>query len=129
MKFDTLNQNAKIFTEIKTQPKWWKLFCDDKELYIDIRKDNYINVYYYGGSLAKIEYKKEFVASINKKYSVNKKDVLDLNTLTEEGIAEIKTNIKKEYSEKNKKVENPSEKKIQGKIILENRDKYIDVVK
>lgn len=125
IKFEKLNPDAIIFNEIKTTPNWWKLFSSDKELYIDIRKDNYINVYYYGGSLAKIQYRKEFVATINVKYSIDKRDKLNLNTLTEEEIAELKNNITKEYLDKGKNQEKPAEKKIQGKIILKNPI-YID---
>jgi hypothetical protein len=67
--FSSLNQNAKIFEEIKThQPYWWSLLCEDKELYIEVRKDNYINVYYYGGSVAKIHYKNGFVSGFTTLY-------------------------------------------------------------
>ncbi|MFR9543370.1 MAG: hypothetical protein SNG27_10235 [Rikenellaceae bacterium] len=52
----SLNPNAKIYTEVVAQ-HWWKLLAEDKDIYIHIRKDNYISVYYYGGSIAKIEYK------------------------------------------------------------------------
>lgn len=126
--FDKLNQDADIFTEIRTFPNWWRLFCNDKELYIDIRKDNYISVYYYGGSLAKISYKervKECEAIINRKYSIDKSDKLNLNTLTKEEITTIKSNIRKEFVEKNSNPEKPAEKKIQGKIIKSD-SKYID---
>jgi len=61
--FLSLNPKAKIFEEIKIQtPQWWNLLCNDKDLYVEIRKDNYINIYYYGGSLAKIYYLNGFVA-------------------------------------------------------------------
>lgn len=67
--FLTLNPKAKIFEELKTQQlKWWSLLREDNELYIEIRKDNYINVYYYGGSVAKIVYANGFVAETHQKY-------------------------------------------------------------
>jgi len=41
--FLTLDPKAEIFEELKTQQlKWWKLLSKDNELYIEIRKDNYI---------------------------------------------------------------------------------------
>jgi len=55
--FLTLNPKAEIFEELikNPQPKWWTVLRKDKDLYIEIRKDNYINVYYYGGLVAKID--------------------------------------------------------------------------
>lgn len=127
--FGSFNPNAEIFKKLKErQPKWWLLLLEDKELYIDIRKDNYINVYYYGGSLAKIKYKKCFVASIRKKYlGVNDSNSdytkLDLERLTKKDIEAIKEQIEINYLKDNP--EEPGEKKIQGKLILENPN-FID---
>jgi hypothetical protein len=137
--FLSLNPNAKIFEEIKIQqPKWWHLMCKDKELYIDIRKDNYINIYYSGGSVANIHYSNGFVAKTHQKYfgdnkprgktkkgrDVFKYDNLDLENFNESTILGIKKHITKDYS-RHINGEKPSEKWIQGKLILENPN-YID---
>lgn len=134
-----INPDSKIFEEIKTNmPEWWILFINDKELYVDIRKDNSINVYYFGGSVARITFKKDFKAKVHQKYledlnprGKTKKgknkfeyDQIDLLTLNKQTIEEIKTNIKKEYL-KNIDNESPAEKWIQGKLITENPN-YID---
>lgn len=37
-------------------PSWWKPLTKDHELYIEIRKKNVIDVYYYGGRMAEISY-------------------------------------------------------------------------
>jgi len=137
--FSSLNPNAKIFEELKNQqPEWWTLLREDKDLYIDIRKDNYINVYYLGGSIAKIEYKDGFVAKTHQKYIGDDKprgktkngndkfdyDRLDLKTLTENIVA-IKSRIEDEYSGHTEENEQPAEKWIQGKMIKGNA-RYID---
>ncbi len=134
-----LNPKANLFEKIRIhQPKWWKLLCEDKELYIEIRKDNSINVYFFGGSIARIEYKNGFVAKIHQKYLGDYKprgktkkgndkfeyDKIDLSKLNELKIAEIKNCIKTDYI-RHINVEKPSEKWIQGKIIKKN-PRYID---
>lgn len=128
--FTTLNPEAEIFKEIKDkQPLWWKLFLEDDELYIDIRKDNYINVYYLGGSFAKIEYKNDFIAEIHYKYlepeNPQNKTYLSINleTIDKAKIAEIKRKIEKTLRGSDN--EHPSEKRIQGEMIVQNSD-YID---
>jgi hypothetical protein len=126
--FDALDLTAELFVQLKQRPVWWKNILNDKELYVDIRKNNYVNVYYYGGSLAKIECKNGcIVAEIHEKYlgkNASLYEKLDLNSLTPEKITAIKENIKKNYVEKGDP-KKPAEKKIQGKLILHNR-KYID---
>lgn len=54
--FDILKPEAKIFQELKKNPSWWVRFKNDSSLYIEIRKDNQVNVYFEGGSVARIHY-------------------------------------------------------------------------
>ena len=54
--FDILKPEAKIFQELKKNPSWWAKFKNDSSLYIEIRKDNQVNVYLEGGSVARIHY-------------------------------------------------------------------------
>jgi len=116
-----------VFKDIKTQ-EWWGLFCEDKELYFDIRKDNSINVFYFGGTLARLKYKNGFVAKINKNYYLKNEDngkggytELRLNELNMEEIKdiinEIKTNIKKNFTRR---------MQIKRKMLIED-PKYIDL--
>lgn len=137
--FSTLDPNAKIFEELKMQqPRWWTMFRDDKEIYIEIRKDNSINVYYYGGSVAKIKYANGFVAEIHQKYLGDDKprgktkkgtdkfcyDTINLSSVNATTIDDIKNRIKCDYL-RHINNENPAEKWVQGKMIKENSN-YID---
>ena len=54
--YDKLKENARIFEELKKSPSWWVKFKNNPSLYIDIRKDNQVNVYFEGGSIARIHY-------------------------------------------------------------------------
>jgi hypothetical protein len=54
--FDILKPEAKIFQELKKNPSWWAKFKNDSSLYIEIRKGNQVNVYFEGGSVARIHY-------------------------------------------------------------------------
>lgn len=54
IKFDNLEQNNHLFTTlINNPPKWWINLTKDKSIHIEIRKDNYIDVYYNGGGIIK----------------------------------------------------------------------------
>src|SRR5574344_808358 len=53
---DILKPEAKIFQELKKNPSCWARFKNDSSLYIEIRKDNQVNVYFAGGSVARIHY-------------------------------------------------------------------------
>lgn len=54
--FNKLKSDSKIFEELKKNPSWWTRFKNDKSLYIEIRKDNQVNVYFEGGSVVRIHY-------------------------------------------------------------------------
>ena len=54
--FDTLKTDARIFQELNNNPHWWNRFKEDSSLYIEVRKDNQVNVYFEGGSIARIHY-------------------------------------------------------------------------
>jgi len=137
--FSLLNTKAKLFQELITQkPKWWNILINDNELYIDIRKDNSINVYHFGSSIARIQFKNVFTAKIHQKYlgdfiprGKTKKgndkfeyDQIDLSLFTKEKVEEIKKRIKNTYL---RRIDNerPAEKWIQGKLIIENSN-FID---
>lgn len=52
-----LDKKANLYSELQNNPpKWWKTILADKELYIDIRKMNIIDIYYLGGRLAELKY-------------------------------------------------------------------------
>jgi len=56
--FTSLNPQHNLFGELKgTAPVWWQFIKENIKpggFYVDIRKDNSLNVYYNGGSLLKI---------------------------------------------------------------------------
>ena len=57
---DTLYKKNELEELKKQSPEWWFLLREDEDLYIEIRKDNYINAYYLGGAVAKIYYENGF---------------------------------------------------------------------
>ena len=65
--FSKLDPNAPIFGALQSSSLFQKL-KEDKELYIEVRKDNYLNVYYQGGCVAKIDYKDGLVFTTHNKY-------------------------------------------------------------
>lgn len=136
-------------------PKWWQDIKDRKELYIDIRKDNYISVYYLGASIAKIEMKrrqKRLSAITHPKYLGHndhsdpkyykerfdkKHNKIVYDPIYQDCEEEIKNNLDgllaRAYNiyinrndKESKNPENIAEKKIQGQIILNSRPLYID---
>lgn len=51
--FDALDEECRLWQELENNPpQCWKNILEDKSLYVEIRKDNYVNVYYYGGNVA-----------------------------------------------------------------------------
>ena len=53
---ENISPDARIFQELKKDPSWWVRFKNDSSLYIEIRKNNQVNVYFEGGSVARIHY-------------------------------------------------------------------------
>ncbi len=135
-----LNPKYKLYSFLKNNPpKWWINIMEDEDLYVEIRKDNIIDVYYYGGRVTQI---KQGRTSINVTchpkyigqtdtsnsvfYTPNKNPrYQDCQIWLENRLDELKSNIRRFYSGTYDK-ENTSEKYIQGQLIKRNPDKYLD---
>ena len=133
--FETLNPNAPLFSELKSgNYSWWGNIKKDDRLYIEIRKDNYINVYFEGGNVAKLEYRSKdntIQTTTHSKYlHGNGDDYVECSL--DKDLETIITNIQKYYSktkdekEKGKEKEEWSEKYIQSQYIIKYPPKYID---
>ena len=124
-----LDPKAPLFTCLKENPPaWWEMLKNDPELYIDVRKDNMVMVYYQGGRVACLTYKRGrgISAKTHPKYVGAKSDKeqeiakkLDAQLLTV-----IKSNIRANYSQKSDK--DIQEKLIQGECVIRNRKLYLD---
>lgn len=54
MSFSKLNEKDKVFEYLEeNNPVWWERLRMDPEINIEVRKDNYIDVYYNGGAIIK----------------------------------------------------------------------------
>ncbi len=110
---------------VNNPPKWWEELKGDKELYIEIRKEGYIDVYYNGGAVIKeLRWSRDkYSAKIHSKYlndsGSDKYENCPL-TLLSKKIAEIKKRILVHFPV-------GSEKDIQAKLILNRKNyAYID---
>lgn len=68
--FEALNEKSQLWQALENNPpQWWKNLLEDKELYVEIRKDNYANVYYYGGNVALVRWTGgRIIAETHQKY-------------------------------------------------------------
>lgn len=130
--FETLNPNAPLFSELKSgNYTWWKNIKDNDKLYIEIRKDNDINVYFEGGSVVKLHYcskHKKIQAKTHRKYlGGNGTRYVECSLDNDNDLKTIINNIPNKYSgKKGYKKENLSEKYIQSQYIIKYHSKYID---
>ena len=128
-----LDPKAKIYNELRQQPEWWKRLTSIKGVYVEIRKDNIINIYFEGGRMARLTYTNEALkATCHYKYlglnmsPKEKEPYIDCLDTLMNNPASIIENIKKEYSQKGaKNEEDVSENKIQGDIICHDNI-YLD---
>lgn len=139
--FDALDEECRLWQELENNPpQCWKNILEDKALYVEIRKDNYVNVYYYGGNVALLRWTGgKITAETHRKY-LGKPDETDLyQDCTEilhskEGLDLIKENIREEYHKlsKREKTDEPNrvytsnEKWVQGELKLRFPKRYID---
>ena len=136
--FEKLKQDATIFGLLeKENLVWWQKCKNDPSLYIEIRKDNQVNIYFEGGSVARIHYcSKHKVLQVFTHYKYLGEDkssttyVECVNRLEQE-IDSILNRIKGKYSQKKAvdgklSKEQWSEKYIQGNLIVNNRDTHLD---
>ena len=132
----TIDINHRLFDKLsEEQPVWWKNLISDPEIYIDIRKGNYINVYFNGGSIMKLECPRAYKAQIHFEYIPLKRESnylplsfseneisipviepISLNNFNTNSLEKIKKRIAKFYP-------NNSEKGIQGKYVTANNNK------
>jgi len=118
---------------IQNPPLWWINLKKDSDLYIDIRKNNSLNIYHNGGSIMKLEGASEYKAKIHFEYiplqkdndylpfdfqkeniSLKKHETISINNFEKETLDRIKKRIRKFYP-------NDSEKGIQGKYVIKNK--------
>lgn len=137
--FDTLKPDARIFHELNNNPHWWKQFKEDTSLYIEVRKDNQVNVYFEGGSIARIHYcskNRKLQVFIHHKYLGIPKPA-DNNPYVEYSdkigscLNDVLDRVKTVYSQKGSidgvfPKEKWSEKYIQGTLIVQSRQYHLD---
>ena len=137
--FNTLNPNTPIFRELAKELLWWKRFKDDPSLYIEIRKDNQVNVYFEGGSLARIHYcskHKKLQIFTHHKYlglpaSSKSNSYIECSDFIGDVYEKVIERVKTFYSQKNcasgvVSKEKYGEKYIQGSLIVKSRSYHLD---
>lgn len=124
--FTSLNPQHGLFKELKgSSPPWWQ-FVKEKiksgEFYVDIRKDNSLNIYYNGGSLLKVTLSRGKIKCKIHEYYLDKTGSkyveYELYRLPEDA-DDIKTRIACKYSD-------TSENGIKARLICAPNAKYID---
>ncbi len=131
-----LKTDHPLFRRLKDDPPlWWENLKSDSELYIDIRKNNNLNIYHNGGSIMKLEGDKGYKAQIHIEYIplnkpnsylpfefhngnifLNELKTIEIDNFEKESLEGIKKRIRKFYP-------NDSEKGIQGKYVISAHNK------
>jgi hypothetical protein len=137
IRMNRLDSFNPLFTNLEQNPpSWWSNLISDKDIYVEIRKENYIDIYFNGGNIirelrhdgkcfsGKINYKyllpdnSEYInydfthqESLIKKSQINLFNFADFNALA---LRRIKANISQHYPAE-------SEKGIQARFITKSR--------
>lgn len=141
----SLRRDHPLFRKLENDaPEWWCKALQFEDAYIDIRKNNTINIYYEGASLAKVEWVKDSVrATCHPKYLYGDKsqtyykNSIAIYQSCEEELMRLGTkeccllrNAHLFYSDKEGKeigdAEQKSEKKLQSEIVCRAKTLYID---
>lgn len=126
-----LDPNATLFKILKDNPPaWWSKLVNDPEIYIEIRKGNKIHAYYYGARIAEIIYDNGRIdAKCHTKYIYGEKDsnntYASCINLLDNNLEQLKENARECYV-KEDEGEDTSEKRVQGRIRIDNVHRYID---
>lgn len=129
--FEKLNVESALFAELKSgKYPWWDKVKNNPNLYIDVRKDNNLNVYFEGGSVIKLHYcsrHKKIQAYTHKKYLYKEgKGYVECADMLNEKIDTIIENIPTFLSQrKGVEKESWSETYIKGHIITK-RPNHLD---
>ena len=130
----SLNKDAEIYKELKKQPEWWQKLLSIKGVYVEIRKNDIVDVYYEGGRMAELRCQnKGITATCHPKYigkvvpTGSDPNYVDCLEILKKNPTFITKNIQINYSQKEgKDEEDISEKKIQGDMICRHNPIFLD---
>jgi len=122
--FGNLKASAPLLHRLREKdPAWWRLLKSQRDCYIDIRKDNTVNVYHNGGSMFRIGYDRgRYTAKTHANYlGLQRRSYADFSTddLSQEVLDRIKAGIRRRFSER-------SESGIKARLVLGPASRYID---
>ena len=133
-----IDTNASIFNELEHTHGWWDTLKNDPDLYINVRKDNRINVYYRGASIMNLSHSRNaFKALIHNYYlgvdkgtsaiygdiELSPEDIVSKLSLIKERVL-LNTKYKGKIETNGNYAESSSEKFIQSEIYKQGN--YID---
>lgn len=132
--FGALKSDAQIFKELESgRYAWWERVKSNPDLYVEIRKDNEVHVYYEGGRVLRMRYcskRKEVQAFTHNKYLTRDENATGYENCAKLLDAQLDTIIEnvhlysRKYGIEDK--EKWSEKYIQGNLIINHRSQYLD---
>lgn len=69
MNWDTLDPNHELFVNLRNNPPvWWQSLLKDSQIYVDVRKDNSLNIYFMGASVMDLSYRGGYRGKIHYKF-------------------------------------------------------------
>ena len=128
LKYFELNVNAPLFKALSDdEPEWWEKLKADSRVYINVRHGGYINVYFRGESIMKLEYRKRsYRAKINTSYLSDEEKRGKQKDMAPEDIVERLDEIidRMQRRKPNGKPEGDSEEGLKGALFMSGD--YID---